>query len=44
MAWRFGFSFGLVTPSGRPPAWPRAQLFVGRMFSCAFFRLVDRTP
>ena len=43
LAWRFGFSFGLVEASGNQPAWPRMQLFVGHALSRMFFRVVERS-
>jgi len=44
LAWRFGFSFGLVNASSHQPAWPRAQRSLGHTLSHAFFRRVDRGP
>ena len=38
LAWRFGFSFALVSARGERPAWPRIQLAVGRALSGLFFR------
>ena len=37
LAWRFGFSFGLVKASTHQPAWPRVQLLVGRVLCPLFF-------
>ncbi len=42
LAWRFGFSFGLVKAPGHQPLWPRMQLFSGRALSHVFLRLVER--
>lgn len=39
LAWRFGFSFGLVRASWNQPKWPRCQLFFGRSLSFLFFKL-----
>jgi hypothetical protein len=38
MAWRFGFSFGLVRAWGDQPNWPRMQLYLGRILLRLFFR------
>lgn len=38
MAWRFGFSFGLVGVAARPPIWPLIQLMAGRALSPLFLR------
>lgn len=38
LAWRFGFSFGLVKASTHQPDWPRAQLSVGRILCPLFFQ------
>jgi hypothetical protein len=39
LAWRFGFSFGLVRSRYPQPTWPRLQLFGGRALSWLFFRV-----
>ena len=39
LAWRFGFSFGLVISRYPQPMWPRLQLFGGRALSWLFFRV-----
>jgi predicted HAD superfamily phosphohydrolase YqeG len=39
LAWRFGFSFGLVRSRYPQPTWPRLQLFSGRALSWLFFRV-----
>ena len=43
LAWRFGFSFGLVRSRWPQPVWPRLQLSVGRALSAAFFRPADQS-
>jgi hypothetical protein len=40
LAWRFGFSFGLVSARRQQPAWPQIQLAVGRAVSRLFFQTV----
>ncbi len=40
LAWRFGFSFALVSAMGQRPLWPRIQLFIGHMLARLFFKVV----
>jgi len=41
LAWRFGFSFGLVKTSATQPLWPRVQLRVGQAVSHLFCKLPE---
>jgi len=42
LAWRFGFSFGLIRTSEHQLFWPHMQLSVGQLLSPLFFRLGER--
>jgi predicted HAD superfamily phosphohydrolase YqeG len=41
LAWRWGFSFGLVSEQAHAPMWPRAQLAAGRAVSRVFFSMAN---
>lgn len=40
LAWRFGFSFGLVRAMDQQPTWPRIQLAIGHALAGLFFKVV----
>jgi len=41
LAWRFGFSFGLVRAVNQQPLWPSTELSIGRWLSPLFFTVAN---